>query len=97
MNNTIILLKGEERLSDSEYKKFTKGDTIFGDNSNPTELKRWNINQSEEAKIELAKYNCSYCKSISLYYIEEYALEYCECDEDGEFVQGSDFDLAEEK
>lgn len=27
----------------------------------------------------------------------EYALEYCECDEDGEFIQGADFDLAEEK
>lgn len=97
MNNTIILLKGEKRLSSSEYKKFTKGDTIFGDNSSPTELKRWDISQAEEAKTELAKYNCSYSEGIALYYIEEYALEYCECDEDGEFVQGSDYDLAEEK
>lgn len=61
------------------------------------ELKRWDITQAEEAKAELAKYNCSYSKGIALYYIEEYALEYCECDEDGEFVQGSDYDFAEEK
>lgn len=40
MNNTIILLKGEELLTRGEYKKFNKGDTIFGNDSNPEELKR---------------------------------------------------------
>ena len=97
MNNTIILLKGEERLTNTEYKKFAKGDTIFGDNSNPMELKRWDIEQKEEAKAELMKHKCSYSKDIELHYIEEYALEYCKCDEDGEFVEGSDYDLAEEQ
>ena len=28
-------------------------------------------------------------------FIEEYALEYFESDEEGDFVQGSDFDFAE--
>lgn len=28
--------------------------------------------------------------------VEEYALEYCETDQDGEFVEGSDYDLAPE-
>lgn len=28
--------------------------------------------------------------------VEEYAIEYCECDEDGEFLSGSDYNLAEE-
>lgn len=97
MNNTIILLKGELAYSVSEYKEFTKGDTIWGNDSNPTELKRWDISQVKEAKAELAKYNCSYTRATALYWVEEYALEYCECDEDGEFVQGSDFDLAEER
>nr|DAR30122.1 MAG TPA: hypothetical protein [Caudoviricetes sp.] len=97
MNNTIILLKGKLAYSVSEYKEFSKGDTIWGDTSNPEELRRWDIRQIEEAKAELAKYNCSYTRATALYWVEEYALEYCECDEDGEFVQGSDFDLAKEK
>lgn len=97
MNNTIILLKGEALLTRGEYKKFNKGDTIFGNDSNPEELKRWSIEQEQEAKEELAKYACTYHENIETWSIEEYALEYCECDEEGEFLQGSDYDLAEEK
>ena len=37
----------------------------------------------EEAKKALAKKRCSYIKKLSLYSVEEYALEYCECDTDG--------------
>lgn len=91
-NNTIILLEGTARLTGREMKKFNKYDTILGCDSNPTELKRWSIEQIDEAKAELAKYKCEY----DLSYIAEYALEYCECDEDGEFIQGSDYDFAEE-
>lgn len=43
MYNTIRLLRGEERLSYSEFKKFQRGDTIFGVDSDPTEIKRWSI------------------------------------------------------
>lgn len=96
MWNTIILKKGHEYLTEREYKNFEKGDTIYGVDSNPEELKRWNIKDEEEARAELAKYNCTY-SSGNVFDIEEYALEYCECDEDGEFVQGSDFDLAKIK
>lgn len=96
MFNTIILRHGYARLTDSEYKKFETGDTIWGDNSNPEEIRRWDIGQKEEARKELAKYRCEYSKNY-LHDIEEYALEYCECDEDGEFLEGSDYDLAEEK
>lgn len=95
MINTIILKKGYARLTHSEYEKFEKGDTIFGLNSEPEELKRWSIEDKEEAEKELAKYKCSYSGG-NVWDIEEYALEYCECDENGEFVQGSDFDLADE-
>ena len=45
---------------------------------------------------ELAKYKCEYKESGGCYSIKEFALMYCECDEDGEFVEGADFDMAEE-
>lgn len=90
--NTIILREGFEVLTDKEFKNFEKGNTIYGADSNAKEVKRWSIEQ-EEAKAELAKLTCEYANG----YITEYALEYCECDEDGEFICGSDFELAEEK
>lgn len=96
MNNTIILEKGYARLTEEEYKKFSKGDTIWGNDSNPEEIKRWSIDEKEQAMAELAKYKCEYSHGY-VWDIEEYAIEYCECDEDGEFVQGSDYDLAEEE
>lgn len=97
MWNTIILEKGEERLTSNEYKKFEKGDTIWGNDNAPKEIKRWSINQKEEAIKELEKYNCSYKKYNQSIIIEEYALNYCNCDENGEMWEGSDYDLAEEK
>lgn len=97
MNNTIILQKGFAILTENEYKKFNKGGTIWGVDTDPEEIKRWNIEDEAEAKAELAKYKCTYSSDYNNHYIEEYALEYCECDEDGDFIQGSDFELAEEK
>lgn len=98
MNNTIILKHCEIRLTREEFKGFKKGDTICGEDDFPVEeLKRWSIEDQQEAIEELSKYRCKYTKDGSLYNIEEYALEYCECDEDGEFIQGSDFDFAEEE
>lgn len=96
MFNTIILKRGCARLTEKEYEKFNKGDTIFGDNSNPGEIRHWSIDQKEEAKKELAKYKCTYDfgGAGNLWNIEEYALEYCECNNDGEFMEGLDFDLA---
>lgn len=94
MFNTIILKKGEETLAKSEYKNFEKGDTIYGENSEPEELKRWSIEEKEEAKKELAKYRCEYVKHAECWSVKEYALEYCECDEDGDFVEGADYDFA---
>lgn len=97
MTNTIKLLNGEALLTRGEYKKFSKGDTIWGIDREPEEIKRWSIEQEQEAKEELAKHSCTYHENVETWSIEEYALEYCECDEEGEFIQGSDFDLAEEK
>lgn len=98
MNNTIILKHCEIRLTREEFKGFKKGDTICGEDEYPVEeLKRWSIEDQQEAIEKLSKYRCSYIEDGSLYNIEEYALEYCECDEDGEFIQGSDYDLAPEE
>ena len=91
--NTIRLLKGEEVLTRKEYSRFSKGDTIFGIDSNAKELKRWDIDQEEEAKEELKKYQCEYDEGSDVV-ISEYALEYFDSDEGGEFVSGSDYDLA---
>lgn len=94
MFNTIILLKGNRTISAKEYENFRKGDTIFGVDSDPQELKRWDSEEKEAAVKELAKCRCSY-NSGSVWDIEEYALQYCTC-EDGEFLGGADYDLAEE-
>ena len=96
MLNTIRLLKGTASLTRSEMKKFEKGDTINGVDYEPEEIKRWSIEEKEEAKAELAKLKCSYNEYTEVTDIEEYALEYFEADEDGEFYEGSDFEFAEE-
>lgn len=92
--NTIILKKGYGEITD-------KGDAVWGIDSEAVEVKRWDITQEEEARAELAKYRCEYCESRTfagnvVTVATEYALEFCECDEDGDFIQGSDFELAAE-
>ena len=99
MYHTIRLLKGEGLYPRKAFEEnFSQGDTIFGDNCEPIELARWNIEDKEEAEATLAKYQCeyNYGELQNTYYVTEYGLEYCDCDEDGELVHGSDFDLAEE-
>ena len=95
MFNTIVLKKGEGNLTKSEYKNFNRGDMIFNINSEPEEVKRWNFTNKDEARRELARYSCEYIEYADCWSIKEYALEYCECDENGEFIQGSDYDLAD--
>lgn len=100
MFNTIILEKGEAVLTRQEYKKFSEGDTIVGENSFPQEIKRWDISQKAEAEKALSELRCDYDRhndGSRPYKITEYALDYCEYDDDGEFVSGSDYDFAEEK
>lgn len=94
--NTIILKKGFCKLTNQQFKNFQKGDTIFGCDSDPEEVMRWNFSQENEAKAELDKYFCTYHGGFD-YDVTEYALEYCSCDSDGEFIEGSDYYLAKEK
>lgn len=93
MFNTIILKHGNNRYTNKDYQ-FEKGDTIWGEYSDPEEIKRWNINQETEALEELKKYKCTYEIDHTFTFAEEYALEWCECDEDGEYIKGSNFELA---
>lgn len=46
---------------------------------------------------KLANRRNEYRSNGSIYRIDEYALEFCECDEDGEFIKGSDYEMAEEE
>lgn len=95
MLNMVRLLKGECRATNEEMNKFQKGDTIWGNDENPEELKRWSMEQKEEAKKELSALRCRYARyNEHLTDIEEYALEFFQADESGEFVEGSDFELA---
>ena len=94
MNNTIILQKGTAKLTNQEFKTFVAGGTIWGESAAPEEVKRWNIDQEQEAKEELTKYRCDYYHG-GVVDITEYAIEYCECDKDGEFLSGTDYDLAQ--
>lgn len=94
MQNTIILVKGYARLNSSEHKDFRPGDTIWEEGSNPEEIERWSITDEDAAIEALAGYRCRYAQGQP-WEIEEYALEYCECDDNGDFVSGSDYRLAE--
>ena len=94
--NTIILQKGDSILTRTEYKKFEKMDTIDGNDTKPEELMRWDIKDESLAIEELKKYRCSYIQGEQLMYIEEYALMFCECDDNGEFLLGANFIPAEE-
>ena len=94
--NTIILLGNDASLTKTEWRKFNEGDLILGVDIDPEELGRWSIEQEQEAKAELAKYNCSYItdSNPSLVFVEEYALMYCDTDDDGEFIEGANFVFA---
>lgn len=100
MHNTIILRKGTAMWTKNEMKrKFFEGCTVFGADAEPDEIERWSVelNGMKEAANELQKYKCSYYDRGDLCFIEEYALEICECDADGEFVCGSDYIFAEKE
>ena len=94
--NTIILVHGSLNCPRRDWlRKVNPGDSIYGIDNNRKEIMRWSIDQEPNAKKELAKYKCTYAKTGNTIWADEYALEFCECDEDGEFIQGADFELAE--
>lgn len=93
----IRLIKGYARLTNSEFSKFEKGNTIWGDGSNPEELNRWGAEEEEKAIKALEAVRCRYeAYNSQLVEVEEFALEYFSADEDGEFADGSDYQMAVE-
>lgn len=90
------LLKNEARLAKEELKGFEKGDLITGNDVNPEELKRWTGEGCREKALrKLEKFNSSYYMEEQLTDAIEYAVETYEADEDGNFLDGSDYDFAE--
>lgn len=90
------LLKSEARLTKEELKGFEKGNLITGNDVNPEELKRWTGEGCHEKALEkLKKFNSSYYMEEQLTDVTEYAVETYEVDEDGDFLEGSDYDFAE--
>lgn len=96
--NTIILLH-DEALIDRLHRKSVMmevGNLIGELDRQPEELKRWSIADKEAAYAELDKYKCTIRDAAGgCIFIEEYALEFIEADEDGEFIDGGDLDFAE--
>lgn len=94
MNNTIILVHGISEITE-------KGDSICGIDNCAEEIKRWDISAKAEAMEELSKHRCTY-REMSTFagktvvQADEWALQFCECDEDGEYIDGADYELAEE-
>lgn len=95
MINAIRLLRGYRSITVKGDEMPEIGCTIYEDGTDPEELNRWVIEDKKDAMEELAKYRCSYRKGSGVVFVEEYALEFFEADEDGDFVMGSDFDFAE--
>ena len=94
--NTIRLLKGNGSYTKPEYENFSEYDTILDVDSNPKEIKRWNIADYEKAKATLDEYKCSYLRyTEDNYDVTEYALELFVTDDDGDFAEGSDYIFAE--
>ena len=90
------LLKSEARLTKEELKAFEKGNLITGNDVNPEELKRWTGEGCREKALEeLKKFNSSYYMGEQLTDVTEYAVETYEADEDGDFSDGSDYDISE--
>lgn len=87
----------KDLIRKKQFKNYFEGDCIYGPNTDPEELKRWTYDQLNEAKAELSKYKCTYHEHPDCVDVEEYALEYCDTNTDGEFVNGSDYDLAEKE
>lgn len=61
-------------------------------------VKCWPIEEKDKAYTELANHRCTYSKGDKKKaHADEWALEFCELDEEGMFVDGSDFSPAEVK
>lgn len=93
--NKIELVKAESSYTRANFKNYSKGDLILGDDTMYEGILKWDISQKEEAEKALAEVRCRIVEGPELYYITEYALQYFEEDEDSNFIQGCDYDFAD--
>ncbi len=93
--NTIRLLHADDRIYTGS-EEYTPGAAIWGLDNDPEIVKVWGIDQMEEAQQELALHRCThtYHAPGKYHYVEEWALEICICNEEGEVEEGSDYWLA---
>lgn len=87
--NTIMLVKGEIPMSQAGYEKYERGDLFNEDFYEKEEIKRWKIEDKAEAHKELEKYSYEYDSHHG--FLTDYVLEYCMCDDEGEFIEGSSY------
>lgn len=86
--NTIILKKAIEELSWKRKQTYKMGDLIYGKGEKqPVELKRWTSENEEKAEWELEKYFCWIDRGSCSGKAMEYALIYCQTDENGEVIK----------
>lgn len=96
------LLHGNNRYSYKEFEKFEPLDTICGDASAPDEIKTWSEkdfdydfnSMKETAMEELEGKFCSSTYFEKLIEVDEWSLEFYTADENGEFIEGSDYEPA---
>lgn len=95
--NTIILKKAIEKLSKKMEQTYKIGDLIYGrGEKQPVELKRWTSENEEKADQELEKYFCWIDRGPGGCKVMEYALIYCQTDENGEVIKELKVKLAKE-
>lgn len=102
MLDMIRLLHGNNKYSYKEFEKFKPLDTICGDASAPDEIKTWSekdfeydFDEMQEAAMEeLEGKFCSATYLDKLIEVDEWSLEFYTADENGEFIEGSDYEPA---
>ena len=87
------LLKGDEMLSFKELEKFEVGDTIWSDGATPKELALYT--EEEFARREFKHLRSIYNTSGYVANIIEYALEFATYDDEGNLIEGANYELAE--
>ena len=98
-SNTIILWHGYQRLFPvhGENPMPPEGYSIIADEGfdpEPQELQRWPISQKDEAMKKLSSLRCTIDTTGFYSDIEEYALQYVACDDDGGFICSDGYDFA---
>lgn len=108
VGNTVRLIKGKKTIPNRYISSYEEGDAILGIDAEMEVIKTWRINDYivsyddykamfEEAKKELEKLSNIYNRMCELTEIVEYAIEVCNCDMDGDFVEGSDFTFCQNR